>query len=222
MRKKTLLISSLKTVVATFMVFLIVACASGSSDDWPKMQADELWLELEKRNTASNETSKSAPAAASDPNPSKPPFEGAPLALTDIRVMLAEIERDLPFRMQSIAAAVDLFENAADTDKALHWRGVELEKSRLNGQTRIQIAQSDASLAQYPKHATASDVHLRTPLMADPPTGASPGAPKGKALAGQALAQRSQIAQKSAKTSPCSSIKSQSIHTSAKSSLIAL
>ncbi|HJP45368.1 MAG TPA: hypothetical protein QGH18_05110, partial [Arenicellales bacterium] len=41
------------------------------------------------------------------------------------------------------------------------------EKSRLNGQTRMQIAQSEVIFAQKEKHFSASDVHLRTPWIAE-------------------------------------------------------
>ena len=73
-----------------------------------------------------------------------------------------------------------------------------LEKSRLNGQTRIQIAQSDDNLVQKLKHFSAFDVHFFTPFMAElflPPT---TGGPKGKALTGQASAHLVQISQKAA------------------------
>ena len=127
--------NGLKSGLTIVSMLLVGACASGNGSDWPKMEADNLWQELEKKqnekiNVSDNTLSIDNPSSLNAPLV-RPPFEAAPPTLSDIRYSLSEIERDLPLREQDIIAALLRFENADAEDKALHWRGVEIEKSRL-------------------------------------------------------------------------------------------
>ena len=67
-------------------------------------------------------------------------------------------------------------------------------KSRLKGQTRIQIAQSVLKVAQNEKHFSASDVHFLTPFIDDRPPPVF-GRPLGSALTGQASTHLVQMSQ---------------------------
>ena len=133
---KLIYYNSLKSVMSMVTVLFVGACASDNGADWPKMEADNLWQELEKKQ--SEESNPSETALNSDDQSSlngplaMPSFEVAPPTLSDIRYSLREIERDLPIHERGINAALLRFKNAEAQDKALHWRGVEIEKSRLN------------------------------------------------------------------------------------------
>lgn len=132
MVKKSLFINMLRGLFLSAMSIAIAACSYGNSDEWPKMEADNLWVELEQNQVGDAALAIESQDGGELPNLSKSPFEQAAIPLADIRVMLIEIERDLPFLAIKVEKAVDEFEAATQEDKALYWRGVEIEKSRVN------------------------------------------------------------------------------------------
>ena len=83
-----------------------------------------------------------------------------------------------------------------------HKRFLSLLKSRLNGQTRMQIAQSEESFAQKEKHFSAFEVHFLTPFIAETFGWSVFGGPKGSALTGQASAHLVHVSQ-NARTPVC-------------------
>ena len=89
-----------------------------------------------------------------------------------------------PWRQRSSQSARPRASESANFSQSLCG---QLVKSRLNGQTRMQIAQSLLSFVQKEKHFSASDVHFLTPWMADRPP-PNLGGPSGSALTGQASA----------------------------------
>ena len=110
----------------------LMGCASNNSEDWPTMQADSLWQQLEEGQTDGTISNGNISVAEEEANLSMPTMQEARISLPDIRLNLSEIERDLPIHAENIAKSLQEFENAVEEDKALHWRGVEIEKSRLN------------------------------------------------------------------------------------------
>lgn len=122
---------TVKCVLAGMAFVLVTACSSSSEEDWPKMRADNLWQELDQLATEVPEPI----AAVQEPAPpeaSEVPFEPESISAIDARIILDEIERDLPFHAENIAAAVDRFGKSTEGEKALNWRGVEIEISRIN------------------------------------------------------------------------------------------
>lgn len=154
MTKISIYNSSLKNILCAVSVTALVACSSASSDDWPLLAADPLWAELEETRNSEVANSDLESAGTSNPSLSKSPYEASPELLLDVRVTLDEVERDLPYLADNMAKAMDLFDAAAEEDKALYWRGVEIEKSRINelsGKLRTieyQIANNDHAAAE--------------------------------------------------------------------------
>lgn len=149
MEKKPLFVNMLRNLFSIFVLVAVAACSSGNSDEWPKLEADNLWVELQQNNANNGVLDNENTGSDDQPNLSSLPFEQVPIPLADIRIMLREIERDFPYLATSIEKAVDQFEASAQEDKALYWRGIEIEKSRINeltGKLRSiehQIAEND-------------------------------------------------------------------------------
>jgi len=122
----------LKINTGILISLCLVGCASNDSEDWPTMQADSLWQQLEESQTGGNNPIDNIEVTEEDANLSMPTMKEANLSLPDIRVSLSEIERDLPIHAENIEKSLQEFEDAVEEDKARHWRGVEIEKSRLN------------------------------------------------------------------------------------------
>lgn len=152
--RKSLYNNALTAWMLVVLVTSLGACTPTNSDDWPKMEADALWQQLESDQDQTTVAQNNDPSLSDGSNLSRPPFMGTPVSLLDIQVTLDEIERDLPFHEQSIKKALADFESAAEGEKALYWRGVEIEKSRINdltGQLRnisYQIADNSQASAE--------------------------------------------------------------------------
>lgn len=131
MSKKSISINSLKTSLTFAVLVMITACASNNSDDWPKLEADNLWQQLEQGDGISKDVVQKH-TAENDMSLLKPPFGKTTLSLEEVRVTLNEIERDFPGYAENLNNAMNVYVNAMDVDKAMHWRGVEIEKSRIN------------------------------------------------------------------------------------------
>ncbi|MDG1709345.1 MAG: hypothetical protein P8H03_11320 [Emcibacteraceae bacterium] len=129
---KTFVYSGLKYGVAGMGGLIIIACSSGNSDDWPKMQADNLWQKLEQSDAKSIGGDEINEASLIEP-----PFYGTEISLVDIRSTLSEIELALPNRAENMQTAVDAYNAAPTIDKSSFWRGVEIENSRLNELTSV-------------------------------------------------------------------------------------
>ncbi len=96
------------------------------------MEADDLWSDLETaRNQQSTDTENVADQDVPS-NPSSVPPGANVISDLDITVTLEEIERDLPVHIENMALARDKYDAATADDRELHWRGVEIEISRLN------------------------------------------------------------------------------------------
>ncbi len=149
MTKTSIFNNSLKSILCAAFVAALAACSSAGSDDWPVLVADPLWADLEETRNREVAAGDVDTVGTSNPSLSKSPYEASPVSLIDIRVTLDEVERDLPYLAENMAKALDLFEAAAEGDKALYWRGVEIEKSRINELTgklrtiEYQIADND-------------------------------------------------------------------------------
>lgn len=130
--KKTLFNNMLSGLLSAALLSVLVGCSSGGQSEWPKMEADSLWAELENKRTADPEAPNQISDESSGSSLATPPFAEKSVSLLDIQVSLQEIERDLPFHAETIAKAMDQYEASPDEDKAMRWRGVELEISRLN------------------------------------------------------------------------------------------
>jgi len=154
MAKKSLLINVLRLLFLVGALSAVAGCSTGNSDEWPTMEADDLWVELEQNNTGDVSTSDKNIGSDNQPSLLSSSIERKQMPLADIRVALREIERDLPYLTSRIEKAVDQFEAAAQEDKARFWRGVEIEKSRINeltGKLRnidYQIADDDQAIAE--------------------------------------------------------------------------
>ncbi len=96
------------------------------------MRADTLWQELEQHQSVEATSTHQTSVENDRPSPSTPPFDGPTISPIDARVILDEIERDLPLHAENMSKALDVFEASSDEDSARHWRGVEIEISRLN------------------------------------------------------------------------------------------
>ncbi|HRW30710.1 MAG TPA: gamma-glutamyltransferase, partial [Emcibacteraceae bacterium] len=129
---KSLFNKMLNGLLSVSILSVLLSCSSGGQTEWPKMEADNLWSELENKRTADTQTAQQI--VEEDKGSSLPasPIAEKPVSLLDIRVSLQEIERDLPFRAENIAKAMDQYEAADNADRAMRWRGVEIEISRLN------------------------------------------------------------------------------------------
>ncbi|MDG1438590.1 MAG: gamma-glutamyltransferase, partial [Emcibacteraceae bacterium] len=127
MWKKTFIYNSLKCSVAGILMLGIISCASGNSEDWPKMQADNLWQDLEQSDAKLEMNADNNSASLT-----VPPFSNSKISLVDVRNTLTEIELALPNKMQNLEKAVQSYRDAPSNDKARYWRGIEVEKSRLN------------------------------------------------------------------------------------------
>jgi len=152
--KKSLFINVLSGVICVAALTVLVACSTSNPEDWPKMEADSLWIELEENKGGEVAAVPESNTVDTKPSLSMLPFEDVPVLLIDIKVTLNEIERDLPFHAENIAKALDQFDGAPDEDKASYWRGVEVEKSRINeitGSLRTilyQIAGNDQAASE--------------------------------------------------------------------------
>ncbi len=132
--KKSLFHNVLRGGLAILSIAMLIACSSSSSEDWPKMEADSTWAELEQAQAGADMPASEEVGQSESRQPELPPspyLNGDMLPL-DIQVALDEIDRDLPHNAQRIAAALDVYEAAAADDKAMRWRGVEIEISRVN------------------------------------------------------------------------------------------
>ncbi len=132
MSNKSMLNNMLKINMGVLFSLGLMGCASNNSEDWPTMQADSLWQQLEEGQNDGTISNGNMTVTEQDANLSMPAIQESSLSLPDIRVSLSEIARDLPIHAENIAKSLQEFEDAVEADKALHWRGVEIEKSRLN------------------------------------------------------------------------------------------
>lgn len=134
MAKKSLFNNGLRYSSAIMFIASIMACASDNSEEWPKLEADNLWQDLEVNR---GEKAVSINQAEANENTSllKPPFEEKPFSLEEAREELRDIEFLLPQREKGIATALNAFSQATGENKASLWRGVEIEKSRINDLT---------------------------------------------------------------------------------------
>ena len=132
MIKKCMFYNGLKYVSCISLLTALIACSSSGSEDWPQLTADPLWSELEE--TANNDVvdGDNETSSPSNASLSRPPFETSTMPLLDVRVALDEVDRDLPHLADELAKALDLYDEAAEEDKARYWRGVEIQKSRIN------------------------------------------------------------------------------------------
>lgn len=112
-------------------MFFLVSCSGGGSEEWPTMRADSLWVDLENADEAQI-TDEQLIETEDKPSPSARPFEVDQISPIDVRVALDEAERDLPYHAERIAEALTRYERSSAEDRALNWRGVEIEISRLN------------------------------------------------------------------------------------------
>ena len=130
--KKHLLINAVGVFVSCVFLVLISSCSSSQSEDWPKMAADTLWQDLEQKRTSSP-SDEDVTENADDNVSLSPPSDGvAKIPAIDMTVIMDEVDRDLPVYRENMARALDRYENSDDENKDLHWRGVEIEISRLN------------------------------------------------------------------------------------------
>jgi len=154
MIKKPLFHNMLKPPLFAAAIVVFSSCSSINSDDWPKMEADALWQQLESKQNQAIVAENTTSTNNQNTNLSRPPFENETLSLLDIKVSLDEIERDMPFHKENIARALDAFKVATEQEKAMYWRGVEIEKSRINDiastlrAIEYQIANSDDAGAE--------------------------------------------------------------------------
>ena len=132
MKKMSIFKNNLKNISCALFIVALPACSFVNSDDWPLLTADPLWVELEKTKNSDVEAEVINTVVLSDPILSKSPYAATALPLIDVRVMLDKIERDLPYQAHNMAKALDMFDAAGKEDKALYWRGVEIEKSQVN------------------------------------------------------------------------------------------
>ncbi len=152
--------NSLKVLTCTVSLLLITACTSGNSDKWPVMQADNLWQELEK--SQKEDVVLYEKTSSPENQLLEPPFFTEPPTLLDIQNALQEIQRDLPSHEEKIALALEQFENAEDAQKGRYWRGVEIEKSRLND---IVVALRDIEYQISQNSDAQNEMNLTTALL---------------------------------------------------------
>ena len=120
------------SIISMLISFILLGCSSNKSEDWPIMQADSLWQQLEEDQSNEIISNDNVTVSEEDANLSMLTIQKASISMADIRVSLSEIERDIPIHAENITKSLQEFEEAVEEDKALHWRGVEIEKSRLN------------------------------------------------------------------------------------------
>lgn len=131
MAKKSLFNNGLKSFAMCMSVVSIMSCSSNNSDEWPILQADNLWEELGESSSDLG-VSKEEVDAGSSASPSKPRFEENVISLEDVKNELRDIEFLLPRREEAVRKALKSYHDARAEDKASFWRGVEIEKSRIN------------------------------------------------------------------------------------------
>jgi len=154
MKKMSIFKNNLKNILCAVFVTALTACSFVNSDDWPLLTADPLWTELAETKNNDVVDEVIVTDIFSEPILSNSPHAATPLLLIDVRVMLDKIERDLPYQALNMAKALVMFNAAAKEDKALYWRGVEIEKSRVNefrGELRMiehQIANNDQAVVE--------------------------------------------------------------------------
>ena len=130
--KKSIFNNILKWMVVWMSFIMLAACSSYDSQDWPTLEADTVWQNLEQN--PENKDISSANIESDDllPGPS-PLLDHTPASsLKDIRASLNDIERALGAREDQLKNSIDLFENSPEEDRYLYWGGVEIEISRLN------------------------------------------------------------------------------------------
>lgn len=134
--KRINLSNMLKAIVILMFPGILISCSSSGSDDWPKLEADQLWQELDQGqfeagmvldNSLNDNETNLLPSSVTSTTTS----------LSDIDTSLNEIENKLVLHEKNIQLAVDKFDNASGEDKDLHLRGIEIEKSRLNNDISI-------------------------------------------------------------------------------------
>lgn len=130
------LTNMLRVLLTLIISCILISCSSSGSDEWPKLEADRLWQKLEQEqsdteilsdNSLNNNETILLPSATASPS----------ISLSDIDLSLNEIENKLTLHEKNIQLAVDKFENANGEDKDLHWRGIEIQKSRLNSDLSV-------------------------------------------------------------------------------------
>lgn len=132
MKIKSFYISALKGATVIVSTTLLVACSGSKQEDWPVMQADTLWQQLEKEGQEELAVNRDKQDSVVNPSPAKVPFERSDLSVIDVRVTLDEIERDLPYHEENISNALENYNASSPENKALNWRGVEIQISRIN------------------------------------------------------------------------------------------
>lgn len=132
MIRKSLFSTMLRLVVVCCAALIIMSCSYNDPEVWPELRGDALWQELNDNSNIEPLSPAQNNITVPNNNIPKPPIQMTSLSLLDIQVTLSEIDRDLPYHEQNIINALSRFENAELADKASMWRGVEIQRSRLN------------------------------------------------------------------------------------------
>ena len=179
MINKSFYINILKGTSVIAAAILFIACSSSKPEDWPVMQADTLWQQLEQEGQTELATSQKQPDVGVKPGHSKAPFEQTDLSITEVRVQLDEIERVLPYREENIRNALENYNASSPEDKALNWRGVEIQISRIND-VRARLRDLEYALRDNPDHMNEYNLTRALLLRAD---NLIPAQPAGLTLA---------------------------------------
>jgi gamma-glutamyltranspeptidase/glutathione hydrolase len=153
MVRKCLFNSDLKALFIIASIVFVVSCSGKNSEEWPKMQADSLWQDLEESGSQNDGTSEPE-VANDDTSLLAQPYQEDTISISEIRETLRDVEFLIPQREKGIASALSSFESAAEQEKASYWRGVEIEKSRINDiasrlrSIEYQLAKSDQFLIE--------------------------------------------------------------------------
>lgn len=131
MSKKSLFNKGLKLFSVLISMVSIISCSSNNLDEWPELHADNLWQELEETNP--NDAKEAIDDNVTNiASPSKPAFDDVVISLEEVKKELRDIEFLLPQREAAVSKALNDYFDASAADKASFWRGVEIEKSRIN------------------------------------------------------------------------------------------
>ncbi len=166
MKNKSFYINVLKGTSFVVATILLIACSGSKPEDWPVMQADTLWQQLEKEGQEELAVSDGQQDRVIKPTPSKVPFEQNDLSIIDMRVALDEIERDLPYHEKNIRNALENYDASSTENKALNWRGVEIQISRIND-IRAQLRDIEYALRDNPDRLNEYNLTRALLLRAD-------------------------------------------------------
>ncbi|MCC3861420.1 hypothetical protein [Pseudemcibacter aquimaris] len=140
LNEKSLYYKYLKPVVFVLPVCIVAGCASGNDNEWPVLQADNLWNEIEEK--ANDESAVSLNSVNLNDTSLNNSFDNAhQMTMDEIRETISNSEIRINELEQNINVAIAAYNQASNDEKPQYWRGVEIEKSRLNdvGGTLRQI-----------------------------------------------------------------------------------